>query len=535
MGVQVPLLLLLLAASSAGSAASTGASSGSVPITVGRRIGTTAKTFLAHGWEPWTATMAFEQFNDPALIATLSHLRGQTIRFGGITADWLAYTINSEVSLACNYNREAGKAFTAGGQCPFSSGALDLVLDLCASAGIGVMFDLNELIGRNCTQPKPPKNEWCGDSPAPWETAPVRAMLAHIEERGRSGKAIPVAFELGNELFAPQHMPRQTAIDDLSTLASLLEEIWVRGDPPPFFATGTNDCKRVPNTATIDALAAIHNETGLQTGFSFHSYPGNQEASWNKTVLSSFLLNTTWLRTNVMKPATPCLGSLRGANATATGAMSLPFAVTEAQSMCGGTFAEGAATTSSFINGFFSIANLGMMAQAGAALVARWGIPDLLNLRGSGHWDTSTVASDFFLYLIYADTVGHGVLSVSGDKGSDALVYAHCGGKRFGANGTVTVFAANPSSTAVTLDVSLPSRPRVEWVLTAPEGDLASQTLVLNNEKETPLSLGQDGSLPPMEGLFCGAADCGAGLTLPPRSQGFFVLLAAQAESLCAD
>jgi hypothetical protein len=44
--------------------------------------------------------------------------------------------------------------------------------------------------------------------------------------------------------------------------------------------------------------------------------------------------------------------------------------------------------------------------------------------------------------------------------GSDAIVYAHCASNRFGDNGTVTIFAANPSSVAVMLDVALPSRPR---------------------------------------------------------------------------
>lgn len=581
--------LSLLAGAAGALGGGANAAAAEISIRVGRRIGATAPTFLAHGWEPWTATTAFPLFSDPALLRTLSHLRGQTVRFGGISADFLAYTVDAEVTPPCRFNRPEGRPFSPGGQCPFSTGALDVVLDLCAGAGVGVMFDLNELIGRNCSQPKPPKNEWCGDTPAPWNVAPIIALLQHIEGRSRSGKAAPIALELGNELFAPAHLPRQQAIDDLSTLASLLQEVWGGSDPPPpFFGTGTNDCKRVPNTATIDALASLRNKTGLRTGFSFHSYPGNADTSWNRSVLSSFLLNTTWLRENVMAPATPCLGSLRGPNATASGAMSLPFAVTEAQSMCGGQFEPGAPTTSSFINGFFSIANLGMMAQAGAALVARWGMPQLLNLQPPTPFDPGTVASDFFLYLLYNATVGHSVLNVSGDAASDALVYAHCAKpERFGANGSVTLLAANPSSNAVTLSLNLPALPRLEYVLTAPpaasdpeggEGGLASHHPVLNGEAGQPLRLGADGSLPALEPRFCshvgsrqcgaalhsvcgggsGAAcdscagreqhrlrlagcsssdirtwctsqegSCGQAITLPPQSQGFFVLLAA--------
>jgi hypothetical protein len=113
----------------------------------------------------------------------------------------------------------------------------------------------------------------------------------------------------------------------------------------------------------------------------------------------------------------------------------------------------------SFINGFFSIANLGQWARAGASLVARWGIPELLNL-GSAKWDPSLISSDFFLYQVYQATVGRGVLSVGGDGASNAVVYAHCASERYKSNGSVTVFAANPSLVVVTLKVSLPSRVR---------------------------------------------------------------------------
>ena len=251
---------------------------------------------------------------------------------------------------------------------------------------------------------------------------------------------------------------------------------------------------------------------------------------WNKSDLSSFLLNSSWLRNDVLAEAT-CLASLQ----QVPGAANLPVAVTEAQSMCGGSFEPGAPTTASFINGFFSIANLGQFARVGnVALVARWGIPELLNLHGAAKWDAAGVASDLFLYTIYSRTVGHGVLSVTGDEASDALVYAHCASERFGSNGTVTVFGANPSLEAVSLAVSKPALPRIEYILTAPGGDLASQTPVLNGDEERPLALGPDGSLPPMDGHFCGAEGCADGLVLPPRSQGFFVLLAARADGECA-
>lgn len=101
--------------------------------------------------------------------------------------------------------------------------------------------------------------------------------------------------------------------------------------------------------------------------------------------------------------------------------------------------------------------------------------------------------------------------------------------------GSVTLFAANPSTSAVALSVSVTTRPRLEFVMTAPNGDLASQTPVLNGEEGSPLALAADGSLPPMQGRFRGGGDADTDsedtLHLPPRSQAFFVLLAADSAS----
>lgn len=336
------------------------------------------------------------------------------------------------------------------------------------------------------------------------------------------------------ELFAPAHLPRDVAVGDIKTLAAMIRQVWGERSAvvaPRFYASGTNDCNRLGSSETIEALLQLR-KSGADAGFSFHSYPGNLQDGWNKSDLASFLLNTTWLRTEVLADGAACLPVLAGTGTS----RNLPFAITEAQSMCGGSFEPGAPTTASFINGFFTVANLGQWARAGASLVARWGIPELLNLGGAGagtrEWDTSQIASDFFLYHIYSTTVGHGVLRVEGDESSDALVYAHCASERYGANGTVTVFAANPSPRVVTLKLSasLPVTPRMEWVLTAPGADLASMTPVLNGDKENPLRVAADGSLPPMDGRFCNS---GSMLTLPPRSHGFFVLLAAMADTAC--
>ena len=570
------------------------ASSGAVTtVAIGKRTGTTARTFLAHGWEPWSATQTLATLLAPddnggtaaapsaALATALGHLRGQTVRFGGISADWLSYVLNDTVSEACSWGARA--PFTAGGACPYSTGALDHMLDvLLRRSGLALLFDLNELAGRDCTQrkpapapapgaaeaaeaaeaadgAKPPSNQqWCGDTPAPWDTAPVRALLEHVRgAANRSGLLTPdrlVGFELGNELFAPAHLPREVAADDIGRAAALLQDVWQAEQPPRLFGSGTNDCRRHNSSEALAALAGASREhPTVRTGFSFHSYPGNAETWWNKSDLPSYLLNASWLREEPMAQLAPCLGAWNApGGARAAGVWS---AATEAAAMCGGSFEPGAPDTSSFIHGFFSIAMLGQFAQAGLSLVARWGLPQLLAL-GKAPWDPSGVAADFFLYSLYNSTVGHGVLDVQsssssggagGAGGADEapLVFAHCAAPHaFGANGSVTLLVANPSAAPAELSLSLLARPRLEYVLTAPAGDLASRTPLLNGDAARPLALGADGALPPMRGAYCGAggagmaggaAPCADVITLPPRSQGFFVLLGAAAEGCLAD
>jgi len=493
------------------------ATSPDLTISIGHLVGTTPSTFLAHGWEPWTAISSFVHFDNPAVVKAVSHLKGQTVRFGGISADWLAYTVNSTVTPGCSF-----PIAWDGQACPFSTGAFDLLLDFLSTANIRLLFDLNELSGRNCSQPGPKPwqpAEWCGDEPAAWDLKPMRALLQHVRDRGLEGV---VGFELGNELFAPPHLSPATAAADVTRLAALFREVWTGDHPPRLYATGTNDCENRNNSDTMAALATM----GIDGGFSFHSYPGDMRGWWDKSDLPSFLLNSSWLRSVTLAQTAPCLAAWNDGPR----AKGLFTAVTEAAAISGGDFGPGDPTTASFVHGFFSIAQLGQYALSGVAMVARWGLPGLLALHGAAKWKASDVASDLFLYVLYNATVGHGVLRVTGDDASDVLVYAHCAAADgFGANGSVTLLVANPSNRTVALRVSgLPSRPRLEYVLTAPNGDLAAHTPVLNGDTDSPLALGADGSLPPMLARFCGDDDCTEALSLPPRSQSFFVLLGAR-------
>ena len=81
-------------------------------------------------------------------------------------------------------------------------------------------------------------------------------------------------------------------------------------------------------------------------------------------------------------------------------------------------------------------------------------------------WDPAAVASDLYLYVLYNRTIGRRVLHVSGDETGDALVYAHCAKTGSGNhnNGSVTLMVANPSSVAISLSLSSPALPRLQYL-----------------------------------------------------------------------
>ena len=209
-----------------------------------------------------------------------------------------------------------------------------------------------------------------------------------------------------------------------------------------------------------------------------------------------FLTNSSWLRHNTLSEADRCLKAWNAGPRS----RGLSLYVTEAAASYGST--KGTPDTSSFL------------------------------LQEPGRDPTSWIASsDFFLYQLYQNFVGHGVLEVTGDDDS-ALVYAHCSAGS--SNGSITVFAANPSDQTIALSLKHATQPRSEFILTAPGGNFSSKTPILNGNAAQPLALNADGSLPAMPARFCGGQDsmsqsgaCGDTLTLPPYSQSFFVLLSA--------
>jgi hypothetical protein len=500
---------------------------------------TTPPHFIAHGWEPWTATQILADLaRDPAAWGSFQRaVAGSALRFGGISADFLHYvdgavdgavadTAGSTRSItACEWHPE-GTFNPDLYECPFSTSTFDLLRD---ELGMPMIFDLNELTGRNCTHPGPKPwqpAEYCGRQPAPWRTDAVEMLLKHIAKT-TTGHGL-VGLELGNELWKPPHLVRDTAIADILQLTRLVDKTFPEGERPKVYGFGTNTC----NSETEASVFAGLDAAGAH--FSYHNYPGDSVAGDKD--LRNFVMNVTWLRTKATGQDNACLQQWKSGGYKGKG---MSLIVTEAAATSGSA-PEGAPGVADFIHGFFSIAELGQFALMGVDMVARWSLTGGSGLITPPHpphrsdWDA---ASDLFLYALYNRTVGHGVLSVSGAESPTdrtPLMYAHCSTY---SNGSVTLLVANPSATAVVVALggahALPLLPRVEYVLTPHQGDISAHAPVLNGEQSTPLQVGkEDGTLPDMAGKWCGLEGCGRDgswgsggrMTLPAHSQSLIVL-----------
>jgi hypothetical protein len=219
------------------------------------------------------------------------------------------------------------------------------------------MFMLSELYGRDCQQPVPGcpscDKQWCVGA---WDTSNVRAFLQHVHDEKllQPGDS----FELGNELVG--HLPAPNTTDDIKQLAVMLDEIWAdvpAAARPRLYAPSTDACG---NPAQLQIMANI---TGFPrvAGFTFHAYPGQSGEGAN--ALIDILTNATWLRTQIMRgsEAFMCIDAWQAGPQAAN----LELLVTESSSSWNLPLPPPA--QNSFLNGFFTIAELGQCVSAPAA------------------------------------------------------------------------------------------------------------------------------------------------------------------------
>jgi hypothetical protein len=131
--------------------------------------------------------------NDTTFATIAGTLAGSTVRVGGITADWVRYVPSSAclespadcVTLPLEAPPRAGSYWpTAPNNLSYSD--FDALVAFCGHAGLRLLFDLNELYGRNCqtTNPATGQGDWCVGA---WDTSNLKPFLQHIHDTARCG------------------------------------------------------------------------------------------------------------------------------------------------------------------------------------------------------------------------------------------------------------------------------------------------------------------------------------------------------------
>ena len=497
----MPALLLLLLLTPAARA---------VTVRVGPAVGAElSPSFASFGWEMDGMKPLLPATTDPRWRRAASHLAPAMIRVGGITGDWQYYA-----------GLGGPETYWPTKESNFTLSQLHTLLDFFNATGLTLMLMLNELHGRDCNTTSPTgAPDWCSGE---WDTSNARALLSYIHDaRLFNGATGLLAFELGNELIG--HLDAAANVADIKTCAALIQEVWAdapAAERPPLFAPSTDACS---SPAQMDIMRNVTGVPGV-AGFTFHGYPGG---SGLNPPLKDLLTNATWLRHGIMtgSDAAGCLAAWDAGPRQA----GLQLLLTEASSSWAWDLPPPA--QDSFLHTFFTLAELGQYAATGVGFVARWAFSEaspFATLRVNASAPAGvTPAADYWALLAHKASVGRWALASAGDD-DRVLVFAHCGK---GGGGALALTAVNPGAAAAPLSLraaaggaSIPQAPRLEWVFTAPGGNVAAREPSLNGG--APLALEADGSLP---GAFAplAVAAGGADIALPPLSASVFLLQGA--------
>jgi heparanase len=217
--------------------------------------------------------------------------------------------------------------------------------------------------------------------------------------------------------------------------------------------------------------------------------------------------------------------------------------------------------TDGFVSGFWTLYQLGWLAQAGFTVMQRQALACGPRYRdGRGAYGLLSVSPafeptpDYWLSLLFTRLMGTAVLNASAAVTVDGAaaagaapfatpaglertvrLFAHCSADGAGAPaGAVTLAFANPQTFGVVIDLGaggrLAASARDEYRLSPPAGDamrLRSHSVVLNGAA-TPLAAAADGTAPVLP-----AARASGTLRLAPLTYGFIVLRDANAPA-CA-
>lgn len=188
-------------------------------INTAKSIASIPPTFLSLGWEMEQMFNYMGDFSDARYIAAASSLAPAIVRIGGISCDFITYTVPGHPHPAPT---PAPSTWSWQGAAQnFSTDQFESVLGFLNASGLRLLWDLNELVGRECTnaQPGGGGDEWClGD----WASGNARDFLQWVHDQGLYGPGSTLAgISAGNELR--WHLDPTANTADILELAGILE------------------------------------------------------------------------------------------------------------------------------------------------------------------------------------------------------------------------------------------------------------------------------------------------------------------------
>lgn len=537
------------------------------------------------GWEMhWMLSALDNMTSDSRVSSIMSHLAPAVVRVGGISGDWVRYVLDN-----VTYPPPSGPGTPTWFSEPFnvSLGTLYRLDKMLYDSGFSFALDLSELYGRSCnntnkSNPNSDPGQWCQGS---WDMSNVQAFLQRLHDDNSVGSSTNslFAFELGNELTG--HISTETNLDDITAAAKLISDIWSdTSTRPPLFAPAISSCSE---DGAIQILSKLSNITGV-TGFSFHSYPGGEGKN-----LSSLLLDPHWLNSGgVIGSTSLCLDFWNAKGGPRE--KGLQLWITEAASSWNwaapppaqNSVLDNFFTIAEF--GQYASTGVGIVARwsfnepnAFATILqndTRWEVASdywimiaMRMLLGSNVLAVNSDTNALNSIIAYAQCLLEGTtrrddIFDDGMNTTDEFQWrwdlsrlrhplsgihpthmsSSATSRQFSAgNGTIVIMIANTKSFAINVTLSemftngqttllqttlLQTTPRIDYVFTAPNGDLGSIAPILNefDNGGTILRLEDDGSLPPMKGFFVPISGTET-IHLPSQSQLFSVLLEAKA------
>jgi hypothetical protein len=155
---------------------------------------------------------------------TLKALGSYNLRVGGITADWVNYDMHSpckppmnDISLPQLAAGYRDQPFWPTYERNLSSCEFVALLNIVKQSNGSLIFDLNELHGRNC------HFENTSRCSGYWHDDNLYEFLSYVQSENLLDGVNFLGWELGNELTRSQHITMEQNIQDSLKLAQIVQ------------------------------------------------------------------------------------------------------------------------------------------------------------------------------------------------------------------------------------------------------------------------------------------------------------------------